>query len=86
MLLTLAVYDLKYIFHFQSTLQKCGFWMRKSLPNIRGLVRFLYTMKSQLNVVSPITKVQFTNPMEARLLPVADLTLTFGNKWDFSQL
>ena len=53
------------------------FPIRKSLPNIRGLVRILHTIKSQLNVVSPNTKVQLTNPMGARLLPVADLTLTF---------
>ena len=62
-------------FPFSEYLTEMQFLVRKSLPNIRGLVRFLHTMKSQLNVVSPNTKVQFTNPMGAKLLPVADLTI-----------
>ena len=70
-------------FPFSEYLTEMWFLMRKSLPNIRGLVRFLHTMKLQLNVVSPNTEDQFTNPMGDRLLPVADLTLTFCNKWIF---
>ena len=70
-------------FPFSEYLTEMWFQMRKSLPNKRGLVRFLHTMKSQLNVVSPNTKVQFTIPMGARLLSVAYLTLTFCNKWIF---
>ena len=42
-----------------------------------GLVRFLHTIKSLLNLVPPKSKVQFTNPMGVKLLPVADLTLMF---------
>ena len=51
-------------FPFSEYLTEMWFWIRKSLPNMRGLVRFLHTMKSQLNVVSPNTKAQFTNPIE----------------------
>ena len=57
-----------------------SFHMRKSLPKIRGLVRFLHTIKSLLNSVFPNSKVQLTNPTGARLLPVADFTLIFCNK------
>ena len=50
---------------------------------MRALVRFLHTIKSKSNDVSPNIKVQFTSPIDARLLPVADLTLMFCNKWIF---
>ena len=53
------------------------FLIRKSRPKIRGLVRFLHTIKSLLNLVFPNSNVQSTIPKGAKLLPVTDLTWMF---------
>ena len=50
---------------------------------MRGLVRFLHTINLKSNDVSPNIKVQFTSPTGTKLLPVADLTLTFYKWWIF---
>ena len=49
--------------------------IRKSLPNIRGQVRFLHTISLLLNVIFPNSKEQCIMPKGVKLLPVADLTL-----------
>ena len=59
------------------------FCIRKSLPKIRGLVRFLHTIKSPLNFILPNSNEQFTKLMGVKLLPVADLTLIFCMNWIF---
>ena len=46
-------------------------------------MRFLHTIKLKLNDVSPNMKLQFTSPTGAKLLSVADLTLTFCKRWIF---
>ena len=51
--------------------------MGKSLPNIRGLVRFLQTIRLLLNLIFPSSKEQFIMPKGVKLLPVADLMLMF---------
>ena len=68
--------------HFASSeyLTVTWFLIRKSHPKIRGLVRFLHTMKSLLNLVFPNSKVQSTIPKGDKLLPAADLTWIFDNK------
>ena len=69
--------------HFQSSAYHTVTWfcIRKSLPEIMGLVRFLHTMKSPLNLNFPNSKEQFIRPKGIRLLPVADLTFIFYMNW-----
>ena len=66
--------------HFPSSAYHTVTWfcIRKSLPKIRGLVRFLHTMKSLLDFIFPNSKEQFIGPKGIRLLTVADLTLYFA--------
>ena len=57
------------------------FCIRKSLPKIRGLVRFSQAIKSLLNFIFPNSKEQFIRPKGVKLLSVADLTLMFHMTW-----
>ena len=68
--------------HFPSSeyLMDTWFLIRESHPKIRGLVRFLHTIKSLLNLAFSNSNVQSTIPKGAKLLPVADLTWMFSNK------
>ena len=49
----------------------------KTLPNIRGLVRFLHMIRLLLNLIFPNSKEQFIMLKGIKLLPMADFTLIF---------